>query len=449
MKLRLSLPARVMLIFVVALIAVWLLATAAVFEFHDWGAQNARPPARQIAALVENLERMPHEQSSSILEIANSNTLTARLENVQQGDQMPDGATEASPAVRSIYAAALGDRRFTISSRITMPQRFPRFGRLRNAIELRIALKTGETLIVDSTSPLPVNRVGLPIGFGAGLLGTLVALVALLIMNREMRPLSRLAAAVDQMDLVSAPAQLPYVRASAPEIQALIAAYNRLQGRLSQLMRARMAMLGGIAHDVRSFATRLRLRVDSMAEGIERERAISDITDMIHLLDDSVLASRAGAGELDEELLEFVPIARAEVEDRRAAGAKIDLCVCAEAEGATVLGDRLAVRRIVANLADNALKYGHAAHLSVEAIEGFLLLTVDDEGPGIPVELRDILLEPFVRLESSRNRRTGGAGLGLAIVRNLVEICGGAIVITDAPSGGARFTVRLPVFRSA
>lgn len=74
---------------------------------------------------------------------------------------------------------------------------------------------------------------------------------------------------------------------------------------------------------------------------------------------------------------------------------------------------------------------------------------VDDEGPGVPVGQRDILLEPFVRLEQSRNRCTGGAGLGLAVVRSLVEVCGGTIAIDDAPSGGARFSVRLPVFAAS
>ncbi|WP_371740178.1 sensor histidine kinase [Bradyrhizobium sp. CCBAU 51765] len=182
-----------------------------------------------------------------------------------------------------------------------------------------------------------------------------------------------------------------------------------------------MALLGGISHDVRSFATRLRLSVDCIPEATERDRAVNGIADMIRLLDDSLLASRAGAGELEEELLEFDEIVRSEVLDRRAAGAAIDLRVGPGVEGSNILGDRLACRRIVANLADNALKYGYVAHLAMEREAHFVLLMVDDEGPGIPLSQRDILLEPFVRLEQSRNRCTGGAGLGLAVVRSLVE----------------------------
>jgi signal transduction histidine kinase len=240
---------------------------------------------------------------------------------------------------------------------------------------------------------------------------------------------------------------LPSARTSSPEIRTVIAAFERLQARVAQLLRARMAMLGGISHDVRTFATRLRLRVEQIPEGVERERAIADISDMIRLLDDALLASRAGVGELATELVELDGIVHAEVDDRRSAGARIDARVASDAMPATVLGDRVALRRVVANLADNALKYGEAAHLML-AIEGpWLVLTIDDEGPGIPPGQRELLLEPFTRMEVSRSRGTGGAGLGLGIVRNLVAAMGGSVSIGDAPGGGARITVRLPVFK--
>jgi signal transduction histidine kinase len=111
-----------------------------------------------------------------------------------------------------------------------------------------------------------------------------------------------------------------------------------------------------------------------------------------------------------------------------------------------VLGDRLALRRVVANLVGNALIYGKAAHLSIDTDREFVTLIVDDHGPGIPPDQREAILEPFVRLEDSRNRHTGGAGLGLAVARSLLEAHGGTISIADATSGGARVTVRLPLF---
>nr|WP_244626141.1 ATP-binding protein [Bradyrhizobium betae] len=110
-----------------------------------------------------------------------------------------------------------------------------------------------------------------------------------------------------------------------------------------------------------------------------------------------------------------------------------------------MLGDRLALRRILAN----ALAYGHAAHVRTALKDGAVVVSIDDEGPGIPDDQRQAVLEPFLRLEKSRNRATGGAGLGLAVVRSLIEAHGGTIGIAPASAGGTRVNVALPVFQPA
>ncbi len=300
------------------------------------------------------------------------------------------------------------------------------------------------TLLIDTRGAMMVARSGVPVGLLAGLFGTLVALVALLVMYRETKPLARLAAAVDAIDLSGESAPLPRPGGNAPEVRALVAAFERLQARLGSLMRARMALIGGISHDVRTFATRLRLRVEAIADEAERRRAIADIDDMIRLLDDALLSSRAGAGELARELVDVSALVRAEVEDRAQSGSVVDASI-SSAAGSVVLGDRLALRRIIANLVDNALKYGHAAHVSVVARGGCVEIAVEDEGPGIPEAQWAQMLEPFSRLETSRSRGTGGAGLGLAIVRGLVEAHGGEATIGRAAKG-ARVAVTLPLF---
>ena len=215
------------------------------------------------------------------------------------------------------------------------------------------------------------------------------------------------------------------------------------------LIKGRMALIGGLQHDVRTFATRLRLRVDKISDPVERDRAVTDIQDMIHLLDDALLSSRAGANELDEELIELAALVRSEAADRGEQNADVTVATAPETAGLHVLGDRLALRRVVANLVENALKYGGAAHLGLATRNGEMVLTVDDRGPGIPPDQRALLLEPFTRIEGSRARRTGGSGLGLAVVHSLLLAHRGTLEIGDAPGGGARITVRLPIFRTA
>lgn len=311
----------------------------------------------------------------------------------------------------------------------------------------RVALQTGDTLTITARSPLLSNVFAVPPGILAGLVGSLLALVVLFGVVRATRSLEHLADALDRTDLSGAPQRLPPYRGFSGEVGRLVEAYNRLQDRLTVLLQNRMALIGGISHDVRTFATRLRLRLDAIEDEAERERAAADISDMIRLLDDAVIASRIGAGELTEELVDVREILAQEFVARRESGAAIDMSLDGDDEDPLqILGDRLAVRRIIANLVDNGLKYGQKVHVSGGVKDGNVTIVVEDNGPGIPAHMRQAVMEPFFRLEASRSRETGGAGLGLAVVKALTEGLGGTISLGSAAGGGARFVVRLPEF---
>ncbi|HVY16387.1 MAG TPA: HAMP domain-containing sensor histidine kinase [Rhodopila sp.] len=438
---RLTLAARVGLVAVLSLGAAWIVIVGLfTLSRQHAAAIGARPPPAQLAALTALLEQAPAAQRPDVLRSVTTDGFIARLE--------PGNTVGAMSRLRTLrfgergvldYQAALPGHAFSIR----VPDEAPRLERLRlapSSLEFRVALTTGQTLVVDTRAAVLLSVFGLPVGFGAGLFASAIALIALYATRRETKPLTRLAAAVDRIGL-GATVQLPAPRRGAPEIRALVAAFDRLQQRLALVLRARMAMIGGISHDVRSFATRLRLRVEHIQDDTERERAAGDIADMIRLLDDALLASRAGAGELDEEMLDLAPFIRAELADRG-----MTLAVAPEAEAAIVLADRLALRRVVANLLDNAVAYGGGARVALGREPGHARLAIDDDGPGIPAEQRAILMEPFVRLEGSRSRKTGGSGLGLAISRGLLEAQGGTLALTDAPGGGTRVVVRLPLF---
>ena len=450
MILRMTFAARIGLIVVVGLGMAWISTIALYYIARAHTAEsNTLPVPGHIAALVELIERTPSEEQKLVLRVASSETFAARID---AGANTGTAAQRILPRLnqRAIESSlqALGGRPVSVNF-ADVGERRRLFSRLvPPTVDVRVGLRTGDTLVIEVGNAILLGPLGLPVGFGAGIFGTLIALLALLVMHRETKPLARLAEAVDRVDLSLDPVALPEARRSAPEIRSLIDAFNRLQGRLGELLRSRMAMLGGISHDVRTYATRLRLRAEKINDEAERDRAIADINDMILLLDDALLASRAGAGELAEEMVEIDDIIRAEVADRRSGGARIDYQGGHWEQVPTVLGDRLALRRVVANLADNAIKYGGSAHLRSMIVEKDFLLTVDDDGAGIPPEHRQAMLEPFSRLETSRSRGTGGAGLGLAIARGLTEAHGGALSIQQAPSGGARISVRLPLFQS-
>ena len=309
---RLSLSRRVVLIAALALLALWLGAISAFYLNRGVEQTAGLPPPASIAALAELLDHASPEDRALILAAAERPGLTIRIEATPAEAAALPALLGPEATVLEGYREALAGRELAV-----IPRRRRIDWAMASAltdVEFRVGLAGSGTLVVTSESPIFVTPFGMPVGFGAGVIGLLVALAALILLNREFRPLSRLAEAVDQAD-PSLP--LPPIRARSPELKALIAAFERLQARLAVLIRARMALVGGIQHDLRTFATRLRLRTDQIADPVERDRAATDIGHMIALLDDALLASRAGASELDEELVDLAALVAAEVADRQ------------------------------------------------------------------------------------------------------------------------------------
>lgn len=444
----LTLARRLSAIVIVLILIVWLIMVMSSYLGKDWEEQSFRPSPDRLAAIVEALEDTRPDQRPGILAALNTPILSIRIAAPSEKMEPGDASGNVSDYLARQYRGRLGDRAFTVSrfAASRAERDIPHFPwNDKSTFEFRIGLRTGEMLIIHNTSPVIATPFGLPIGLGAGLLGSIAALGALLALYREIRPLAELARAVDHIDLNGETIRLPDTKGQSAEIKALVTAFDQMQHRLSQLMRSRMAMIAGISHDVRTFTTRLRLKVDAIPDADKRDRAIRDITDMIHMLDDALLAARIGAGDLPQELIDLTPLARGEVSERQKTGA--DVGFVAQAGGSTfILGDPLSLRRVIGNLIDNAIKYAGSARVSVMVDSGYAVLFVEDDGPGILPDLANLLTEPFVRGEVSRNRDTGGAGLGLAIAKNLAQAHGGDLSIGTAKSGGARIEIRIPIY---
>jgi signal transduction histidine kinase len=453
---RLGFAARLFIIFVTSLVALQVLAVAAFYlqRSRDTDTELRMPLPDQAAALVELLERMPRSQWPLVLRATSSTDLRVRI-----ASRPPEGREAAwyeAPVVELIlrrYLAALGGRevrvRVEASSELLSGPMQALAWASPGAVEIEVGLNNGETLVVATGGILHLTMLGLPPGFWAGVLGFAVAVVTVLMVRREARPLRNLAQAVDRMTLPGKADPIPDVPRGAPEFRALVAAFNRLSERIAQLLKARMALIGGISHDLRTYATRLRLRAELIGDAGERANAIHDLDDMKRLLDDSLLAIEAGAPVRAQELVEIAPILAREAEDRQRVGATVSLTMAAAARGAQLIGDALALRRLFANVTDNAVTYGGEARIGADVEGDDVVVAIDDNGPGIRAEQREMVFEPFVRLEESRNRRTGGAGLGLAIARNVAETHGGSLTLETAPGGGTRAVIRLPLFQAA
>jgi len=308
-----------------------------------------------------------------------------------------------------------------------------------------VALADGQRLNVDATGELTVRLLGLPLGFFAAIVGFVIAGLAVLLIVRETLPLARLSRSVERFSSELAPAPLP--EKGAPEVRSLIAAVNRMQKRIADLVRNRTLVMGAISHDLRTYLTRFRLRIELFPDGRLKEAAIRDLEDMQAIVEEALAFARLTNETVETTRVDLATVVADEVEVR----VNFDKPVTLEGAGgpAIVLGSATALARVAGNLIDNAVAYGGGAEVSVRQEDGAVEIAVADRGPGIPAAERSRIFEPFYRLESSRNREHGGTGLGLTIVAQLVEAMNGTITVEDRSGGGSVFKVRLPAAEQA
>jgi len=225
------------------------------------------------------------------------------------------------------------------------------------------------------------------------------------------------------------------------DVRAAIEAFNAMRRRTLALLDEKDRMLGAIGHDLRTPLAALRIRAENMEPEQERARLVATIEEMHATLEDILVLARTGRSQEPARPMDVTALADAVVEELRDLGRP-----AAFAESArTVLAVRPnLLRRAIRNLADNAVTYGGSARVRVESDAETVRIYVEDEGPGIPPARLAEVLEPFRRLEASRSRDTGGAGLGLAIARAVAAAHGGRLELANRGTGGLRATLVLP-----
>lgn len=252
------------------------------------------------------------------------------------------------------------------------------------------------------------------------------------------RPLRELATTATR---ATAGAPLDALPERAPrEVAELGEALKAMHGRLAAHAEGRTAMLAAIAHDLGTPLSRLAFWVEQLPDDA-RARAAADIDEMRGMIGAAIGFARDDMAMRADALVDLGSLLDSLVEDMAVAGGKVTI---APGPRVVVRGDPAALRRLFANLIDNAVRYGGAAALAWTVADGIASVTVDDDGPGIDPAQAERLFEPFVRGDPSRNRETGGTGLGLAIVRSIARRHGGDAALTNQPKGGARATVTLP-----
>jgi signal transduction histidine kinase len=214
-----------------------------------------------------------------------------------------------------------------------------------------------------------------------------------------------------------------------------------MRAQLVRHVEDRARMLAAVSHDLRTPLTRLRLRAETIPDPEERAKAQGDIVEMEKMIAETLAFARADAMQSPPERFDLAALVQTLIDER------VDLGREASYEGPTsfvVEGRAGAIKRALANLIDNALAYGERAGVTLRALDDRIEVAVADEGPGIPPDQMEQVFRPFFRIEASRSRETGGAGLGLSVARDVALAHGGEVRLANRPVRGLEATFVLP-----
>jgi signal transduction histidine kinase len=254
------------------------------------------------------------------------------------------------------------------------------------------------------------------------------------------RPLRQLAGAADRLGRGERFDPLP--ETGPQETRQANIAFNRMRERIDRFVRDRTAMLAAVAHDLRTPITSMRLRAEFIDDEETKEKVLETLAEM-QAMTEAVLAFVRGDAESEATRpTDVSALVESLVEDLAESGRDVRF---EDSPPVTLTCRPLALKRAIGNLIDNASFYGKHARVRVEQADDETRIVIDDDGPGIPPDELEHVFDPFVRLEGSRSRETGGAGLGLAIARSIARAHGGDVKLENRTEGGLSAVVSLPL----
>ncbi|WP_311886508.1 MULTISPECIES: HAMP domain-containing sensor histidine kinase [unclassified Pseudomonas] len=424
-----TLASRLSLIFLIGLLLAQALSFGAQYYERYQSAKNTMLGNLEtdVSTSIAILDRLPAEERPDWLK---------RLARTNYGYLLSEGepgtlieAGDVPVAVTSI-TEAIGER---------YPLTFTDIPGPKKHFQGHLRLSDGSPVTIDVRPAMVPLSPWLPVV----LLGQLALMLVCtwLAVRIAVRPLTRLANAVETLDPNAHPINLD--ESGPNEVVYAARAFNTMQARIAAYLKERMQLLAAISHDLQTPITRMKLRAELMDDCVEKDKLWNDLSEMEHLVREGVAYARSIHGSTEESRrTNMDSFLESLVFDYQDMGKQVQLV----GKSAAVIDTRPhALRRVLVNLTDNALKFAGAAEVWVEANKGSLAITVMDRGPGIAdAELAQVL-QPFYRVENSRNRDTGGTGLGLAIAQQLAMALGGSLTLSNREGGGLCAELKLPL----
>ncbi len=420
------------LVIVIAPVVLLQSVIAYVFMERHWQTVTQRlssAVSADIAMLIDVYESYPQDADTTILSRIAADRLGMDV------DILPDSDLPA-PGPRPFFSLLDNALSTELSQQVARPFWLDTVGR-SSLIEIRIKLGKNVMRVLTRRNSAYASNSHI---FLLWMLGTSLILltIAVLFLRNQIRPILKLA---DAAEAFGKGRDAEFRPRGAREVRRAGNAFIEMKRRVERSIGERTTMLNGVSHDLRTILTRFKLSLALLERSTEIDALEKDVDEMSRMLEDYLAFARGDAGEAAVEtdiraLLEELKF------DAERQGHQTEL---------EVVGDPLVVirpdafRRLLTNLVSNAARFGDRIAIRATHDARYLIVLVEDDGPGIPPDQREEVFRPFFRLDEARNVDSGGTGLGLAIARDIARAHGGDIILADSSLGGLRATVRLPV----
>lgn len=427
-----GLYARALLIMIVPMVILQSVVAFVFMERH-WNTVTRRLSAavvQDVAALIDVYKGFPQDKDRSMLRRIAQERMGLVVDFLPAGDLPPPGPKPFFSLLDQTLSVQLGRQ-------IARPYWIDTVGR-SNLVEIRIQLDDSIMRVFAERSAAYASNSEIFLFWMVGT-SSILLIVAVLFLRNQIRPILSLADAAESFGKGrEAPTFRPR---GAREVRRAAHAFMEMKVRVERSIEQRTAMLAGVSHDLRTILTRFKLELAMLEDSPDVDGMRRDVDEMAGMLEAYLAFARGDSGE------------QAQPTDME--GALEELRGDAERNGhkATVVFHGLPVvtvkpaafKRCLGNLVSNAARYANDIAITGHRDHRYLTITVDDDGPGIPLPMREEVFKPFLRLDDSRNQDQGNTGLGLAIARDIARSHGGDITLGDSPMGGLRVSVRIPV----
>jgi two-component system osmolarity sensor histidine kinase EnvZ len=427
-----GLYARALLIMIVPMVVLQSVVAFVFMERH-WNTVTRRLSAavvQDVAALMDVYNGYPQDKDHALLRRIAQQRLGLVVDFLPAGDMPPPGPKPFFSLLDQSLSAQIGRQ-------ISRPFWIDTVGR-SSLVEIRVQLDDAVMRVFAQRSAAYASNSDI---FFLWMVGTssILLIVAVLFLRNQIRPIVRLA---DAAESFGKGREEPNFRPrGALEVRRAAHAFIEMKSRIERSIEQRTAMLAGVSHDLRTILTRFKLELALIGDSPEVDGMRKDVDEMAAMLEAYLAFARGDSGEQAQP----TDMAAA-LEELRSDAERNGHAATVSFQGLPVVTVKpAAFKRCLGNLVSNAARYADKIAISGHRDHRWLTVTVDDDGPGIPQNMREEVFKPFLRLDDARNQDEGGTGLGLAITRDIARSHGGDITLGDSPMGGLRAIVRIPV----